>query len=115
MLSTIKNGIKQYFTDLIEQGKQEVDITGANAEIQKLIKNCEETNGWIPVDEGTPIDDRYILLSFENFSLPIVGRYEEDKDGGGNFYIGDCYGEDTCLANDLIVNAWRELPERYER
>ena len=103
MNEVIKDGIKKYFTDLIEKGKQEIDILEANA----------ETNGWIPVDEGTPIDDRYILLSFENFSIPIIGRYEEDKDGCGNFYIGDCYGEDTCLANDLIVNAWRELPERY--
>ena len=111
MNEVIKDGIKQYFIDLIEQGKQEVDITEANAEIQKLIKNCEETNGWIPVDEGTPIDSRYILLSFENFSLPVVGRYEEDKDGGGSFYAGD---EDIPLVKqDMIVNAWRELPERY--
>lgn len=112
MNEVIKDGIKQYFIDLIEQGKQEVDVLEANAEIQKLIKGYEETNGWIPVDEGTPKDDRYILLSFENFSLPVVGRYEEDKDGGGNFYAGD---EDIPLVKQyLIVNAWRELPERYE-
>ena len=111
MNEVIKQGIKQYFTDLIEKGKQEIDILEANAEIQKIIKGYEETNGWIPVDAGTPIDSRYILLSFENFSLPVIGRYEEDKDGGGNFYAGD---EDIPLAKqDLIVNAWRELPERY--
>lgn len=111
MNEVIKEGIKQYFTDLIEKGKQEIDILEANAEIQKIIKGCEETNGWISVDEGTPIDDRYILLSFENFRLPVVGRYEEDEDGGGNFYAGD---EDIPLVKqDLFVNAWRELPERY--
>ena len=29
-------------------------------------------DGWIPVEERLPEDDRYILLSFENFSLPLV-------------------------------------------
>lgn len=47
------------------------------------------------------------------FSLPIVGRYEQQEDGSGNWYIGDCDEEDTCLANDLYVNAWQELPKQY--
>lgn len=110
-MGRLSEAIKQYFIGLVEQGKQEVEITEANAEIQKIIKGYEETNGWIPVDEGTPIDSRYILLSFENFSLPCVGRYEEDEEGGGNFYAGD---EDIPLIKqDMYVNAWRELPEGY--
>lgn len=31
---------------------------------------------WIPVSERLPKSGKYILLSFENFSLPVVGRYE---------------------------------------
>ena len=69
---------------------------------------------WIPVEERLPEDDNYILLSFENFSLPLVGRYEADSDGGGAFYLGDCDEGDTCLSENLFVNAWMPLPEPYQ-
>ena len=64
---------------------------------------------WIPAD-NPPTDDRYILLSFANFSLPEIGHYEENEDGGV-YYLGD---DTPALKNDLIVNAWMELPKRYE-
>ena len=69
-------------------------------------------DGWIPVSEQFPETDDYILLSFANFSLPMVGRYEKDSDGGA-FYLGDCDEEDTCISQDLFVNAWMPLPEPY--
>ena len=69
-------------------------------------------DGWITVKERLPEDDKYILLSFENFSLPLVGRYDEDTEGGA-FYLGDCDEEDTCISMDLLVNAWMPLPEPY--
>ena len=75
--------------------------------------NVPSNDGWISVDERLPEDDRHILLSFENFSLPLVGRYEENEKGGA-FYLGDCDEEDTCISNDLYVNAWMYLPERYK-
>lgn len=68
---------------------------------------------WIPVEERLPEDDNYILLSFSNFSLPLIGRYEADNDGGGAFYLGDNDEGDTCLSEDLYVNAWQPLPEQY--
>lgn len=58
-----------------------------------------------------PETDDYILLSFANYSIPIIGRCERDKDGNGIFYAGDDLI--SCLGNDLYVNAWMELPERY--
>lgn len=65
---------------------------------------------WIPVEERLPEGKSYILLSFVNFSLPLVGRYEQDEDGGA-FYIGD---EDiTCVSQGVFVNAWLPLPEPY--
>lgn len=79
---------------------------------QKGYEDGRKDNGWIPVETKLPEDDRYILLSFENFSLPLVGRYEENEKGGA-FYLGDCDEEDTCISNDLYVNAWTYLPERY--
>ena len=36
-------------------------------------------SGWIPVTERLPENDDYVLMSFENFSLPLVGRYEGDE------------------------------------
>lgn len=79
------------------------------------IKQMFESTSWIPVEERLPEDDNYILLSFENFSLPLVGRYGADSDGRGAFYLGDCVGEDTCIWQNLFVNAWMPLPEPYRR
>lgn len=68
---------------------------------------------WIPVEEGLPETDDYVLLSFTNCSLPMIGRYECDECGEGAWYLGDCDEEDTCTANDLFVNAWMPLPKAY--
>lgn len=73
-------------------------------------KSKADNGGWIPCDERYPTDDSYILLSFDNFSVPCVGRYEADETGG-NFYIGD--EDETCVSEDLYVNAWQPLPEPY--
>ena len=35
-------------------------------------------SGWIPVTERLPENSDYVLMSFENFSLPLVGRYMDD-------------------------------------
>lgn len=67
---------------------------------------------WIPVDKQLPEDGNYILLSFSNFSIPLIGRCEQDGDGGSTFYEGD---DDEPLTNhDLYVNAWMPLPEPYK-
>ena len=78
----------------------------------KLYQEEQRKHRWIPVSEQLPEEGQYILLSFSNFTLPAVGRYESDKNGGA-FYLGDCDEEDTCIANDLYVNAWMPLPEPY--
>ena len=72
---------------------------------------AEHNDGWIPLGKGLPACGKYILLSFENFSVPQVGRYEEDENGEGKFYIGD--EEKSCMSQDLFVNAWQPLPEVY--
>ena len=72
----------------------------------------QHNNGWIPVDERLPDTNDYILLSFSNFTNPVIGRYETEKDGSGAFYVGDEL--ETCLSQDLFVNAWQQLPEPYK-
>lgn len=69
-----------------------------------------DNNGWIPVEDGLPEDDNYILLSFENYTLPAIGRYEADSEGGA-FYVGD--NDKPCINYGLFVNAWRPLPEPH--
>ena len=77
------------------------------------------TVDWIPVGERTPAIDNdgfnrsdYILLSFENAPVLCIGRYEEDEEGNGAFY--EQYNDEPLVNYGLIVNAWAELPERYE-
>lgn len=78
-------------------------------EIADLKKQLAAGAGWIPAD-NPPKPDEYILLSFENFSVPMVGRYEVDENGGA-FYIGD--EEEPCVSQNVFVNAWQPLPEPY--
>lgn len=66
---------------------------------------------WIPVEEQLPEDGKYILLSFSNFSIPLIGRCEQDGDGGSTFYEGN--DDEPLTKHDLYVNAWMPLPEPY--
>lgn len=80
------------------------------AKVLEKLAEEREKHRWIPVEERLPESKSYILLSFANFDLPLVGRYEQDEDGGA-FYIGD---EDiTCVSQGVFVNAWLPLPEPY--
>ena len=80
-------------------------------ERKKAIERLKSTN-WIPVDERLPDPDEHILVSFINFSLPMIGRYTVDDDDGGTFRVGN---EDTSFCeHDLYVNAWMPLPELYK-
>ena len=83
-------------------------------EVRRIVQEvAEEYNGgWVPIEEKLPPDDNFILLSFSNFSIPIVGRYEEDEDGGGNFFAGD--EDEPLISQDMYVNAWMPLPKPYE-
>ena len=75
----------------------------------KFVEDEPELNGWISADEP-PENESYIWISFENFSLPVVGRYEADEEGG-SYYAGD---EDISLVEQgMIVNAWQPLPKNY--
>lgn len=77
------------------------------------IKNSLEKlkNPWIPVSEKLPDVDEYIIVSFENFSVPMIGRYTVDDDDNGTFRIGD--EDESFVENDLYVIAWMPLPDPY--
>lgn len=105
--------LEKILEEIIEQLKEEgciVDNDAGNRAEEIIRKHMND--GWIPVEERLPEDNKYILLSFENFSLPEIGRYEAKEDGGA-FYLGECDEGDTCISQDLYVNAWQPLPEPY--
>ena len=78
-------------------------------EVEQLKKNAVQ---WIPVTERLPDPESYILVSFENSSLPDIATYRVDEDGSGAFYPGD---EDyTYLSAGVFANAWMPLPEAYK-
>lgn len=61
---------------------------------------------WRSLDE-LPKEGEYILVSFANFTLPDIGRYED-----GIFYPGD--ETKSYKLYGLIVNGWRPLPKCKE-
>ena len=87
---------------------EKIQTCRAIAELQEE----REKHRWIPVTERFPEPETYILVSFENFSLPDIATYRVDDDGSGAFYPGD---EDyTYLSVGFYVNAWMmPLPEPY--
>ena len=73
---------------------------------QKAVEKYKKEHGWIPITERMPKEEEYILVSFENYTLPDIGRYEND--GNDKFYPGD--DEETYASYGLIVNAWMPVP-----
>lgn len=67
---------------------------------------------WIPITERLPETDDYILISFENYTLPDIGRYEIDAEGNGTFYPGD--GAMSYASIGIFVNAWMPLPQPWK-
>ena len=127
-LDDVVNWLNEYF-EFYGEVKASVNVAKdtnvpSNDEIEpvseEFLKDCAETakkyrresNGWIPVEdtERTPEDESYVLVSFSNFSLPDIARYEKN-DEGGTYYPGD--DEDSYLKYGLFVNAWMPLPELY--
>ena len=75
-----------------------------------------QADKWIPINEDDPTTfpevDKYVLLSFSNFTLPYVGRYEEDKNGGkrrtAEVIVGSMYFADSKKTES---NGFVELDE----
>lgn len=92
------------YGDIIEWLRKEADIPESNA------------GKWIPADNPPKTDETemsdYVLLSFGNFPVPLVRRYELDEEGNAAYYAGD--SEDSCISQGLFVNAWMPLPEPYK-
>lgn len=94
--------------------KDKNKLTEAMEKLARL-EDAEDTNvlgKWIPCSERLPEDESYILVSFENATMPDIARYEEN-DEGGTFYPGD--DEKPYSSYGIFVNAWTPLPEPYKQ
>lgn len=103
-----KDGVADVYDDTYD-----IVIHCESEEDQKDAKEAlKEIRRWIPVTEKLPEPETYILVSFDNFTLPDIATYRVDDDGSGAFYPGD---EDyTYLSVGFYVNAWMPLPEPYK-
>lgn len=91
---------------MIAKDKEQVTVSPNTVRaLEEAVRILDEER-WIPVDEGVPENDDYILLSFSNFNAPITGRYEDN-----NFYAGD--ETEPLIKLDLFVNAWKKI-RRFE-
>ena len=93
---------------LIESLRSSLNTGRETFPLDMIIDCIEEqpkVGEWIPADEP-PRNNNYILLSFENFSLPMVGRYEDSEDGGA-YYLDSSFD----WIDDVV--AWMPLPEPY--
>lgn len=77
---------------------------------QEAVEKYKKEHGWIPINERSPEDESYILVSFENATMLDIARYEEN-DEGGTFYPGD--DEKSYSSYGIFVNAWMPLPKPY--
>lgn len=83
-----------------------------NKEQNRLaLEAFEARRKWIPVTEQLPEPETYVLVSFHNFSLPIIGRYDENEEGGA-WFAGD--EDEPLVSQDMFVNAWMPLPKPYK-
>lgn len=112
----IREHLEQMKRDLENHTIYKEGLPGSALDIVNTLLNDleqdEKENGWIPIDERLPETDDYILVSFSNSTLPDIGRYEADKDGGGAFFPGD--EERSYASFGLFINAWMPLPEPYK-
>ena len=76
------------------------------AYIEKAVNEAPAAPLWNDAKKP-PEDDRYILISYSNYSLPDIGQFRD-----GEYYPGD---EDRSCENfGLHVNGWMELPKNNE-
>lgn len=71
-----------------EQARQMLERVARLSDEIERIKGVERQQ-WIPVAEKLPEPETYILVSFDNFTLPDIATYRVDDDGSGAFYPGD--------------------------
>lgn len=115
-MSRVRTRLEQYKAEIEKKSQYKHGLPGSALDIVNTLLNDleqdEKENGWITIDEKLPDPDEYILVSFFNSSIPMIGRYTVDDNDGGTFRVGD--EDDSFGEHGLYVNAWMPLPEPYK-
>ena len=86
-LKETKKNLQIIALNVNADGMGQQDSQEIGYDFDRAIKALEESR-WIPVTEKLPKPETYVLVSFSNFSLPIIGRYDENEEGGA-WFAGD--------------------------
>lgn len=109
-LKETKKNLQIIALNVNADGMGQQDSQEIGYDFDRAIKALEESR-WIPVTEKLPKPKTYVLVSFSNFSLPIIGRYDENEEGGA-WFAGD--EDEPLVSQDMFVNAWMPLPKPYK-
>ena len=109
-LKETKKNLQIIALNVNADGMGQQDSQEIGYDFDRAIKALEESR-WIPVTEKLPKPETYVLVSFSNFSLPIIGRYDENEEGGA-WFAGD--EDEPLVSQDMFVNAWMPLPKPYK-
>jgi len=81
--------------------------------LKQCLDGLPSAEPWPWHDAETPPDtDRLVLITFANYSVPVIGRFEGNDEEGYTAYVGD--SDDRFIDEGLIVDGWYELPKRQE-
>ena len=107
--------VRELYECMVAEKKEARWLGGVNDAIDEIIGMPSGEIYWHEIFEDDPItfpdDDRLVLVSFSNYSVPMLGRWEADDDGG-KWCMGDT--DETFIQNDLCVDGWWELPKKLE-
>ena len=110
-LKEVKKNLRIIALNVNADGMGQQDSQEIGYDFDRAIKALEESR-WIPIIERLPRPEEYVLVSFENTTLPDIALYEVDENGNGAFYPGD--EDESYTSYGVFVNAWRPLPELYK-
>lgn len=101
----LSHAIKKFLCGLIEQGKDVVEITEFNAELQKIIRRVPVAIAieWIDAARELPVVSDEYLVRIAYADKPTVLHYDADEQ---MFF---CEIEDETVY--YKVTHWAELPE----
>ena len=101
----LSHAIKKFLCGLIEQGKDVVEITEFNAELQKIIRRVPVAIAieWIDAARELPVVSDEYLVRIAYADKPTVLHYDADE----QMFFCEIEGETVYYK----VTHWAELPE----
>lgn len=110
-LKEVKKNLQIIALNVNADGMGQQDSQEIGYDFDRAIKHWKKVDGFRLLRDCQGPEE-YVLVSFENTTLPDIARYEVDENGNGAFYPGD--EDESYTSYGVFVNAWRPLPELYK-